>query len=64
MLFFASILAAAGAAMNAEPENGADVMDLQTEKSMVLRRDIRSFTDSNPEIAAQMIRAWLRGGDD
>ena len=59
-----ALLAAAGAAQSAASANGADVMELQTEKSMVLRKDIRQFTDSNPEIAAQMIRAWLRGGDD
>lgn len=42
---------------------GADVMELKTEKSMELRRDIRKFADENPEIAAQMIRAMLRGGE-
>lgn len=43
---------------------GADVMSLQTEKSMELRRDIRQFADDNPEIAAQMVRSWLKGGDE
>lgn len=43
---------------------GADVMDLRTEKSMELRKDIRQFADDNPEIAAQMVRAWLKGGED
>lgn len=45
-----------------EADEGADVMDLQTEKSMELRRDIREFAESNPEIAAQTIKVWLRGG--
>lgn len=45
-------------------EAGADVMDLEMERSMELRRDIRQFVSDNPEIAAQMIRTWLRGGDD
>mgnify|MGYP005765806477 FL=1 len=46
----------------AEPQEGADVMSLQTEKSMELRKDVRQFADDNPEIAAQMIRTLLKGG--
>lgn len=42
---------------------GADVMSLQTEKSMELRQDIRRFAEENPEVAAQLLRTWLRGGD-
>lgn len=45
------------------PETGADVMDLELEKSMELRKDIRQFASDNPEIAAQMIKIWLKGGD-
>ena len=45
------------------PETGADVMDLELEKSMELRKDIRQFASDNPEIAAQMIKVWLKGGD-
>lgn len=59
-----AILAAA-AAHAAEAENsGADVMSMQSERSIELRQAIRKFTEDNPEIAAQMIRAWLRGDDD
>ena len=47
-----------------EPETGADVMDIQTERSMELRKDIRQFVDENPEIAATMIKSWLKGDDD
>ena len=43
---------------------GADVMAIHSERSMELRRDIREFADTNPEIAAQMVRIWLRGGED
>lgn len=42
---------------------GADVMSLQTEKSMELRQDIRRFAEENPEVAAQLLKTWLRGGD-
>lgn len=43
---------------------GADVMALQSERSMELRQSIRKFAEENPEIAAQLVKSWLRGGDD
>ena len=43
---------------------GANVMSLQTERGMELRKMIRQFADENPEIAAQMLRAWMRGGEE
>lgn len=43
---------------------GANIMNIRTEKSMELRKDIRQFADENPEIAAQMIKGWLKGGDE
>lgn len=57
------LLAVAGLAAAQQEATGADVMSLQIEKSMELRKDIRQFANDNPEIAAQMIRSWLRGGD-
>lgn len=56
----------AAAAMSGAPasENGADVMSMQSERSVALRQDIRKFVEDNPEIAAQMLRGWLRGDDD
>ncbi len=45
-----------------EADTGANVMDLQTERSMELRKEIRQFAEDNPEIAAQAIRLWLKGG--
>ena len=38
-------------------------MEMQTEKSMELRQDIRKFAEENPEIAAQMVKNWLREGE-
>lgn len=58
-----ALLEAAGLSGDAA-QNGADVMDLQTERSMELRKDIRQFASDNPEIAAQMLKIWLRGGDE
>ena len=46
------------------PEGGADIMDINTEKSMELRKTVRQFVQNNPEVAAQMIRSWLRGDED
>ena len=45
------------------PVQKADIMEMQTERSMELRQDIRKFTEENPEIAAQMVRNWLREGE-
>jgi len=46
------------------PEGGADIMDINTEKSMELRKTVRQFVQNNPEVAAQMIKVWLRGEDE
>ena len=49
-----------------EPEQpeGADIMDVHTEKSMELRRSVRELAESNPEIAAQAIKTLLRGDEE
>lgn len=46
-----------------EEETAADVMALKSERSMELRKDIRRFADESPEIAAQIVRNLLRGGE-
>ncbi len=59
-----ALMRAAGLGLDGEiPGTGADVMDLEMERSMELRKDIRQFVSDNPEIAAQMIKVWLKGGD-
>ena len=61
-------LAAAQAANMAltpeQPREGAVLMEMSTEKSMELRKDVRKFAEENPEIAAQMVKSWLREGGD
>lgn len=47
-----------------EQQEGADVMELHTERSMELRQNIRDFVDENMEVAALLIRDWLRGDED
>ena len=39
-------------------------MEIHTERSMELRRDVRAFAENNPEVAAYMIKSWLKGDDD
>ena len=59
-----ALMRVAGLGLDGNLETGADVMDLELEKSMELRKDIRQFASDNPEIAAQMIKVWLKGGDN
>ena len=56
--------AAAEAAALAAAQQGADIMDVHTEETMKMRQDVRQFVEENPSIAAQMIKNWLRGGED
>lgn len=62
----AAAMAAEAAALlvDAPPTGGADIMEVNTEKSMELRQEVRKFAQNNPEIAAQLVKAWLKGGDD
>ena len=39
-------------------------MDINAEKSMELRKTVRQFVNNNPEIAAQMLKTWLRAGKE
>ena len=61
----AAAMAAEAAALLAEapPTGGADIMEVNTEKSMELRQEVRRFAQNNPEIAAQMVKAWLKGDE-
>lgn len=54
----------AAAIAAAAPTGGADIMEMNTEKSMELRKTVRQFVQNNPEVAAQMIKTWLKGGEE
>lgn len=41
-----------------------ELLRIQNEKSMELKENIRKFAEDNPEISAQLIKSWLRGGED
>ena len=60
---FICAAAAAAEILAAAPTGGADIMEVNTEKSMELRKSVRQFAQNNPEIAAQMVKAWLKGED-
>ena len=49
---------------NGNPVSGANVMDLHTERSMELRQSIRDFVDENMEVAALLIKSWLKEDGD
>ncbi len=42
----------------------ADLLDIKNERSMELKEKIREITDESPEISAQTLKNWLRGGRD
>lgn len=46
------------------PITGADVMDLHTERSMELRQNIRDFVDENMEVAALLLKSWMKEDGD
>ncbi|MBO4916137.1 MAG: flagellar M-ring protein FliF [Oscillospiraceae bacterium] len=52
---------AAAAAAAAAAAQGADIMEMHTEETMKMRKEVRQFVEENPAIAAQMIKNWLRG---
>lgn len=40
------------------------IPEIKETKEQVYKKQIQEFTNQNPEIAAQLIRTWLRGEDD
>ncbi len=53
------------AAQETEDEKASrELLRIQNEKSMELKDNIRKFAEDNPEISAQLIKTWLRGGED
>ena len=63
----AGIPGAAAAGPDGQPvpaDAKAEIAEVNTERSMELRKMVRQFVQSNPEIAAQVIKAWLKGGEE
>ncbi len=44
-------------------EQMADIMNPKVEKSVELRKNVRKFAENNPEITAQIVKNWLKGGE-
>ena len=45
-------------------EDIKDEIEVKETKEIVLKKQISEFANSNPDIAAQLIRTWLKGEDD
>lgn len=49
------------------PENNldavSDLINIKNERSMELKSKIREITEESPEISAQTLKSWLRGGN-
>jgi len=41
-----------------------DDIKLQETKEQVIKKQLKEFTSKNPEIAAQLIRTWIKGDDE
>lgn len=41
-----------------------DEIKVQETQEQVIKKQLKDFTTANPEIAAQLIRTWLKGDDD
>lgn len=48
-----------------EPEidMNQELMELQNDRGMELKRNVREFAEQNAEISAQLLKNWLNGGD-
>ena len=46
------------------PTTGANVMEMHTERSMELRQSIRDFVDENMEVAALLLKSWMKEGGE
>ena len=41
-----------------------NLINIKNEKSLELRGNIRELAEDNPEISAQLLKSWLKGGDN
>ncbi len=40
-----------------------ELLNIQNERGLELKGNIRKFAEENPEISAQLIKSWLKGGE-
>lgn len=60
----AELEAAAAAAedIDLKLQENREIMAMKNDKGIELKKNIRDFTEKNPEISAQLIKSWLNGG--
>lgn len=46
------------------PDLNEEMLSMQNDRGMELKKNIREFADKNPEISAQLLKNWLNGGKD
>ena len=62
---YAAPLASAIESANESDDNlSDDLLNLKNERGMELKNKISTFTEENPEISAQLLKQWLKGGDN
>lgn len=44
-------------------EINPEIINIKNEEAMSTRQNVREFTEQNPEIAAQLLKEWLGGGE-
>ncbi len=52
-----------GAVPDATKESIEQARNAMDAKDVELKKQLTDFSSNNPEIAAQLIRSWLKGGD-
>ena len=45
-----------------EEEKNREILEMQNDKGLELKRNVRDFAEKNPEISAQLLKSWLNGG--
>lgn len=40
----------------------SEILEMQNDRGMELKKSIRDFAEQNPEISAQLLKSWLNGG--
>lgn len=46
------------------PDLNKELQEMQNDRGMELKRNIRDFAEQNPEISAQLLKNWLNGGNE
>ena len=52
-----------GGAENVMLDINQELQEIQNDRGMELKRNIRDFAEQNAEISAQLLKSWLNGGD-